>query len=305
MSRNIQKGWLYRDQLNPVAELDGQGNVIARFVYADRANVPAYMVKDGRTYRIVSDHLGSPRLVIDTATGEIMQRMDYDVFGNVVQDTNPGFQPFGFAGGLYDPDTGLIRFGARDYDPEAGRWTAKDPIGFGGGDANLYGYVFNDPVNLIDPSGLFCLSGAFREGFIGALSGAVGGAITGAIGGGLIGAIGGAAVGGLAGTIAGVIGSPSLIVGAGIGASAGAIEAKLIGGGRGGIFGGAVGGAVGGSPGGAVGGLIGGALDATGSRPSRALQALKAGKGGLIGGLASEITEAGLRNLIPECDCGQ
>lgn len=68
-------------------------------------------------------------------------------------DTNPGFQPFGFAGGLYDNDTKLIRFGARDYDPEVGRWTGKDPIGFGGGDANLYGYAFNDPVNFIDPSG--------------------------------------------------------------------------------------------------------------------------------------------------------
>ena len=63
-------------------------------------------------------------------------------------------QPFAFAGGLYDRHTGLVRFGARDYDPETGRWTAKDPIGFGGGDANLYGYVVGDPVNLVDPSGL-------------------------------------------------------------------------------------------------------------------------------------------------------
>jgi RHS repeat-associated protein len=62
--------------------------------------------------------------------------------------------PFGFAGGLYDPDTELVRFGARDYDPETGRWTAKDPIWFAGGDTNLYAYVGNDPVNLIDYSGL-------------------------------------------------------------------------------------------------------------------------------------------------------
>ncbi|MEX0729917.1 MAG: RHS repeat-associated core domain-containing protein, partial [Aquisalimonadaceae bacterium] len=46
------------------------------------------------------------------------------------------------------------RFGARDYDPQTGRWSAKDPIGFAGGDTNLYGYVLNDPVNLIDPEGL-------------------------------------------------------------------------------------------------------------------------------------------------------
>jgi len=71
----------------------------------------------------------------------------------VAGNTNPGFQPFGFAGGLHDPDTGLVRFGARDYDAEIGRWTAKDPIGFGGGTTNLYEYCANDPVNCIDPTG--------------------------------------------------------------------------------------------------------------------------------------------------------
>ena len=69
------------------------------------------------------------------------------------EDTNPGFQPFGFAGGLYDRDTGLTRFGARDYDPHTGRWTAKDPIGLNGG-INLYAYVNNNPINYVDPSGL-------------------------------------------------------------------------------------------------------------------------------------------------------
>jgi uncharacterized protein RhaS with RHS repeats len=47
-----------------------------------------------------------------------------------------------------------VRFGARDYDAETGRWTAKDPIGFAGGDSNLYGYVMSDPVNWIDADGL-------------------------------------------------------------------------------------------------------------------------------------------------------
>lgn len=72
--------------------------------------------------------------------------------------------PFGFPGGLYDQHTGLIRFGFRDYDPETGRWTARDPIGFAGGDTNLYGYVLGDPVNGIDPEGLkveFCSQPAF------------------------------------------------------------------------------------------------------------------------------------------------
>jgi RHS repeat-associated protein len=150
----LTQGFLYQDQLNPVVELDSSGNVVSRFVYANGINIPDYFIKGGVTYRIVSDHLGSPRVIINVATGEIVQRMDYDEFGKVILDTNPGFQPFGFAGGIYDVDTGLVRFGARDYDAETGRWTAKDPIGFGGGDSNLYGYCMNDPINIIDPSGL-------------------------------------------------------------------------------------------------------------------------------------------------------
>jgi RHS repeat-associated protein len=150
----LVQGFLYQSGLNPVAELDGSNNVVSRFVYGSRANVPDYMVKDGSTYRIITDHLGSPRLVLDVATGTITRRMDYDEFGNVTLDTNPGFQPFGFAGGIYDRDTKLTRFGARDYDAETGRWTTKDPILFVGGDTNLYGYVLNDPVNFVDPIGL-------------------------------------------------------------------------------------------------------------------------------------------------------
>jgi RHS repeat-associated protein len=70
---------------------------------------------------------------------------------------------------LYDPDTGLVRFGARDYDAQIGRWLAKDPIGFGGGQGNLYGYVANDPVNLVDPSGK--LANLVFQAAIGALMG--------------------------------------------------------------------------------------------------------------------------------------
>jgi len=56
---------------------------------------------------------------------------------------------------LYDEDTKLTRFGYRDYDVSTGKWTAKDPIGFDGGDTNILAYVGSDPVNKIDPEGLF------------------------------------------------------------------------------------------------------------------------------------------------------
>jgi len=86
--------------------------------------------------------------------GSSRQQITYDEFGNITKDTNTGFQPFGFAGGLSDQDTKLVRFGARDYNAAAGRWTAKDPILFAGGDPNLYGYVLNDAVNIVDRTGL-------------------------------------------------------------------------------------------------------------------------------------------------------
>ena len=71
------------------------------------------------------------------------------------QDSNADFQDFYYAGGLYDVDTKLTHFKARDYDAQTGRWMSKDPILFAGGDTNLYGYVLQDPVNLIDPTGLY------------------------------------------------------------------------------------------------------------------------------------------------------
>jgi len=122
------------------------------------------MQKGGQTYRIISDHLGSPRLIVNSSSGAIAQQLSYDEFGNVTQDSNPGFQPFGFAGGLYDQHTKLTRFGARDYDAQTGRWTAKDPIDFNGVDTNLYAYTFDDPVNFIDPPGLlgFGLTGPMK-----------------------------------------------------------------------------------------------------------------------------------------------
>jgi len=93
--------------------------------------------------------------VITDVNGTVVKRIDYDAFGNIITDSNPSFEiPFGFAGGLHDRDTGLVRFGFRDYDSETGRWTAKDPIMFLSGQTDVYGYTFSDPVNFVDPEGL-------------------------------------------------------------------------------------------------------------------------------------------------------
>jgi RHS repeat-associated protein len=134
-----------------VAEFNA-GGAVTRYYYGTSPIVPDYMLKNNTYYRIITDQLGSVRLVVNTSTGAVAQRMTYDVFGRMLEDTNPGFQCFGFAGGMWDATTGLVRFGARDYDPTTGRWTSRDP-GLLSGGSNLYAYALNDPVNNVDRNG--------------------------------------------------------------------------------------------------------------------------------------------------------
>jgi RHS repeat-associated protein len=142
--RFIQK-FIYSSQYEIIAELDSLNQVVTRFS-------AGFFIKAGVAYRVITDHLGSIRLIVNASTGAIVQKIIYDEFGNVLHDSNPGFQPFGFARGLYDAHTRLVHLGSRDLDPETGRWTCKDPINFAGG-LNFYVYGANDPINHIDFNG--------------------------------------------------------------------------------------------------------------------------------------------------------
>ncbi len=171
----VTNRWLYSDALRIAAELDEAGGVVTRFVYARGHTSPDAMIRGATTYLLVRDHLGSVRFVLDAGTGAVAQELAYDPYGAVLKDTNPGFQPFGFAGGIYDAATALVHFGARDYDPETGSFLRRDPSGFDGG-LNLYAYAAGDPVNFVDPDGNFIAAAA-----IGAVEGAIiGGAMEGA-----------------------------------------------------------------------------------------------------------------------------
>ena len=151
---SVTEKYLWQGLTRLLAVFDSSENLIMRFEYAD-ARMPIGVTKDGSKYYLTYDQVGSLRIVADTAAN-VLKRIEYDSFSNIIEDTNPSFTiPFGFAGGLHDRDTGFVRFGYRDYDPDVGRWTAKDPIGFAGWDTDLYGYVLNNPVNAVDPYGLF------------------------------------------------------------------------------------------------------------------------------------------------------
>lgn len=158
VSGTLVRTWIYDGALRIVGEIDGAGT-LTQYVYGLRPNVPEYAVRGGSVYRIITDALGSVRLVVNAATGATMQQMDYDAFGNVAATeyiaSGWAVVPFGFAGGLYDRDAKLVRFGVRDYDAQTGRWTRVDPLRFAAGLSNLYAYVGNDPVNWHDPSGHF------------------------------------------------------------------------------------------------------------------------------------------------------
>ena len=154
-----QGGWLYRDGVSILAELDGSGSLLHRYVHGTSENVPDLLMRAEVAYRLVTDHLGSVRAVVRATDGVVVERRDFDAWGVSTFASAPLFQSLGYAGGLTDAETGLIRFGARDYEPEVGRWTCKDPVGFKSRQPNLQSYVENRPVDSSDPSGLSVAAG--------------------------------------------------------------------------------------------------------------------------------------------------
>lgn len=146
--------YLYGNPEKPfqVTAIREPSRVLSVYYYDDLGLLFA-MQRDEDWFYVATDQLGTPIVVVD-ATGETVKVVEYDSFGNQVADSNPGFVfPIGFAAGLVDWETKLVRFGFRDYDPASGRWCAKDPIGFAAGDSNLYRYVNLNPVGLVDCSG--------------------------------------------------------------------------------------------------------------------------------------------------------
>jgi RHS repeat-associated protein len=128
-------------------------NVLTNYFYDDFGALYA-LERGGVRYYVASDHLGTPKVVTDNA-GNVLRVMAYDSWGVKTYDNNATFDLLvGFAGGLVDNGTNLVRFGYRDYEPQTGRWLSKDPI-FHKGGLNLYQYCGNDPVNWKDPSGLW------------------------------------------------------------------------------------------------------------------------------------------------------
>ena len=137
--------------VNLAQELDAGGAVIASYTY-DGLDRPISMWRDGATYFYLLDHLGSV-LGLVHESGVVAATYRYDPWGNVISSTGTLTNPLRFTAREWDAESGLYFYRTRYYDPQAGRFISRDPIGLWGG-INTYSYVANSPVLLNDPFGL-------------------------------------------------------------------------------------------------------------------------------------------------------
>lgn len=154
--------YLY-DGLNPVQEKNG-GTVTANLLTG--IGIDEFFTRtDGVGVRaLLPDALGST-VALGDGTGTLLTQYTYEPFGFPTQTGSATTNSYKFTG-REDDGTGLMYYRARYYHHQLQRFISEDPIGFLGGDVNLYAYVANNPVNLVDPSGNLALAGALVGGGI-------------------------------------------------------------------------------------------------------------------------------------------
>ena len=137
---------------NLLAETDG-GNNITRY-YIHGLGLLAMVTSTGQVFTYHYNPIGSTIAVTDLGQN-VVNAYAYDSFGNILNQAENVAQPFKYVGqyGVMSEPNGFYYMRARYYDPQVGRFISEDPIGFDGGDVNLYGYVGNNSVNYNDPSG--------------------------------------------------------------------------------------------------------------------------------------------------------
>lgn len=149
------------DGPNLLEEVNANSNVRARYTQGLGIDEPLAQRRDGLTHYYHADGLGSITS-LSTDAGEMMAPWPpsglpatyiYDSFGNLTYSTGSVVNPFRYTAREFDQQTGLYFYRARYYDPAVGRFLSEDPVGFNSG-VNFYGYVHNNPSNLIDPTGL-------------------------------------------------------------------------------------------------------------------------------------------------------
>jgi RHS repeat-associated protein len=160
------------DGPNILLEYDGQNNIKSSYLHNLAIDDPLAVEQGGKVYYYQKDALGSV-VALTNESGQIVQSYEYDSFGKLINQTGSIRNPFTYTGREYDEETALYYYRARYYDPKADRFLTRDPIGFAGGDANLYRYVDNNPLNWTDSFGLWSPithDFIFKFSFLGKLS---------------------------------------------------------------------------------------------------------------------------------------
>ena len=151
----VRTYFLYADE-GLVAEYDEEGNEFRSYGYSPDSTWgtdPLWLKEDGEYYWYQNDHLGTPQKLVDSS-GTVVWSAEYTAFGEAQVAVETITNNLRFPGQYYDAETGLHYNNQRYYDPDTGRYAQTDLIGFGGGYANLYMYVGNNPVLFLDSWGL-------------------------------------------------------------------------------------------------------------------------------------------------------
>ena len=151
-STTTTTNYLY-DGNNAVADVDPNGNVLARYTATQNIDEPLAELRSSTTSYYSQDGLSSVTS-LTTSAGALGNTYRYDSFGKLTASSGSIANRFQYTSREFDTETGVYSYRARYYDPNAGRFLTEDPIRFKGG-ANFYTYASNNPVALTDPSGLF------------------------------------------------------------------------------------------------------------------------------------------------------
>lgn len=144
-------------------ETDEKRHARTLWLFDEESFVPAAMIKEGKAYSILTDHLGTPTEAYDAGGNEVWSRV-LDIDGNIIEETgDKGMIPFLFQGQYFDRETGLAYNRFRYYAPQFSSYISQDPIGLKGGIFNLYGYVY-DTNWWIDQLGLSKQSYSQKKG---------------------------------------------------------------------------------------------------------------------------------------------
>jgi RHS repeat-associated protein len=149
--------YIYDASGNLIAEADASGTITKYYIYGTGLLAMVPNDNQNQFYCYHFDGTGNTVALTDSSAN-VVDSYAYTPFGAVTQNETVGLeQPFKFVGqaGVMAEPNGFYYMRARYYDSSVGRFISEDPKGFDGGDVNLSAYVGNNPINAIDPLGLW------------------------------------------------------------------------------------------------------------------------------------------------------